>query len=107
LRCCSCCRPATVIGVNSEAAQIPADSVDHKPMLQDLNILTAFVAKTLARNFRSDLGWDRILSTVLLLMYQRQDLSNCLWKRAIQGFLSGHSMPKVLAELIQLLECYG
>jgi len=59
-----------------------ANSTDHRPILHDLDVITAvhgirsgqatYVAKILDRNFRSKLGWDGILSMVLLLMDQRR-----------------------------------
>jgi len=55
-------------------------------------------AKTLARNFQSDLGQDGILPMVLLLIDQRWDLSNYLRETAIQSFLSGHHMCEVFAK---------
>jgi len=44
---------------------------------------------------------------MVLLVDQRRDLGNYLRVRAIQCFLSGHSMPKLFAELMQLLELYS
>jgi len=44
---------------------------------------------------------------VLLLKDQRLDLGNYARESAVQGFLSGRSMPEVFAELLLLLELYS
>jgi len=66
-----------------------------------------YVTETLASNFRSDLGRDRILAMVLLLMGQRWDLGNYLHECVTQGFLASQTLPEVFAEIIQLLDLYS
>ena len=86
--------------------------------MQYLDVITAvrgansgqatYINETLARNFWSDLGWDRIMAMVSLLMDQRWDLCNYLWERVTQlGILLGHTVPEVFAEIIQLLNLYS
>jgi len=112
LCCHHCCRPTSIIGTRSGASQSPADLIDHRPALQDLDVITAvcgarcgqatFIAETMSRNFRSDLGRDGVLARVLLLMDKRWDLGNYLGERVVQGLL--HGLPEIFVELMQLLD---
>ena len=94
------------LAMRQGAAQSAAGSVDHRPVLQDLDVITAvrgirsgqatYVAKTLAMNFWSDLGWHGILSMVLLLMDQRWDLSNYLRGRLFRASSPDIACPRCL-----------
>ena len=105
--------PSAPSALSREAVQLRLDSIDWRPVLQDLNVITAvrsirsgqasYTADTLHQRFRSDIGRNRILAMALLLLDQRRDLSNYLHQTAVQAALSGDSVAEVHEEMMQLL----
>jgi len=88
-----------------------------QPVLQDLNVVygvgftrpgqAEYVTDTPVSAFWTDLSQEGILSMVLLLLDQRQDMRNFLQERILQSFLSGNSQVEVLSEVTRLLELFS